>query len=125
MDYRALLLEGSVQPFLLKARYGIERESQRVTEDGQLVTTNHPKSLGNRKYHPYIQTDFAETQVELITPVCQSIPELFRYLAAIHDVCYRSLDGQEMLWPLSMPPATCRKRPTCRFTTRASMRAAR
>lgn len=104
MDYRALLLEGSVQPFLLKARYGIERESQRVTEDGQLVTTNHPKSLGNRKYHPYIQTDFAETQVELITPVCQSIPELFRYLAAIHDVCYRSLDGQEMLWPLSMPP---------------------
>ncbi|MFD2729072.1 bifunctional glutamate--cysteine ligase GshA/glutathione synthetase GshB [Enterococcus camelliae] len=104
MDYRALLLEGSVQPFLLKARYGIERESQRVTEEGQLVTTNHPKSLGNRKYHPYIQTDFAETQVELITPVCQSIPELFRYLAAIHDVCYRSLDGQEMLWPLSMPP---------------------
>lgn len=104
MDYRALLLEGSVQPFLLKARYGIERESQRVTEEGQLVTTNHPKSLGNRKYHPYIQTDFAETQVELITPVCQSIPELFRYLAAIHDVCYRSLEGQEMLWPLSMPP---------------------
>lgn len=104
MDYRALLLEGNVQPFLWKARYGIERESQRVTEAGQLVVTDHPKALGNRTYHPYIQTDFAETQVELITPVCQSIPELFRYLAAIHDVCYRSLEDKEMLWPLSMPP---------------------
>ncbi len=104
MDYRALLSEGNVQPFLWKARYGIERESQRVTEAGQLVVTDHPKALGNRKYYPYIQTDFAETQVELITPVCQSIPELFRYLAAIHDVCYRSLEDKEMLWPLSMPP---------------------
>ena len=42
MDYRALLLEGNVQPFLWKARYGIERESQRVTEAGQLVATEQP-----------------------------------------------------------------------------------
>lgn len=105
MNYRTLLQQVNVQPFLRKARYGIERESQRITPEGKLVTTAYPEVLGSRRYHPYIQTDFAETQMELITPVCETVTELFRYLAAIHDVSYRSLNNQEMLWPLSMPPA--------------------
>ena len=41
----------------------------------------------------------------MITPVAESSEELFRYLAAIHDVAYRSMAPEEMLWPLSMPPA--------------------
>lgn len=105
MNYRTLLQQVNVQPFLRKARYGIERESQRITPEGKLVTTAYPEVLGSRRYHPYIQTDFAETQMELITPVCETVTDLFRYLAAIHDVSYRSLNDQEMLWPLSMPPA--------------------
>lgn len=104
MNFKTLLENKELQPYLLKARYGIEREGQRVTLAGDLVVTLHPTTLGNRKYHPYIQTDFAETQLELITPVAESIPELFDFLTAIHDVAYRSIDKGEMLWPLSMPP---------------------
>ena len=105
MKTQDLLKQASVQPYLLQARFGMEKESQRVDLQGNLVTTDYPQTLGNRAHHPYIQTDFAETQMELITPVTKSVKDLFRYLAAIHDVAYRSMDEAEMLWPLSMPPA--------------------
>lgn len=104
MNFQALLKKERVHPFVLEARFGLEKESQRATMDGYLATTPHPASLGNRSYHPYIQTDFSESQMELITPVANSINELLRYLAAIQDVALRSIHSDEVLWPLSMPP---------------------
>jgi glutamate--cysteine ligase len=104
MKFKELLQQKSVRPYVMAARFGLEKESQRTTLDGQLATTDHPQIFGNRSYHPYIQTDFSETQVELITPVADSIHEMLRFLAAIHDVALRSMNKQEMLWPLSMPP---------------------
>ncbi|MCH3669037.1 bifunctional glutamate--cysteine ligase GshA/glutathione synthetase GshB, partial [Enterococcus faecium] len=85
--------------------FGIEREGQRVDLAGNLAKTDHPAIFGDRSYHPYIQTDFSETQTEMITPVTDSIPELFQYLAAVYDVTARSIPKEEMIWPLSMPPA--------------------
>lgn len=105
MNYKELLCKKSIRPYLLKGRYGLEKECQRVTINGQYAGTDHPKSLGSRSFHPYIQTDFSENQLELITPVADSIEEMFKFLAAIHDVAYRSLPKEEMLWPLSLPPA--------------------
>lgn len=104
MNFQALLKKERVHPFVLEARFGLEKESQRATMDGYLATSTHPISLGNRSYHPYIQTDFSESQIELITPVADSISELLRYLAAIQDVTLRSIHPDEVLWPLSMPP---------------------
>ena len=62
------------------------------------------KKLGSRSFHPYIQTDYSEPQLELITPVAQSTTEARRFLGAITDVAIRSMDKSEYLWPLSMPP---------------------
>ena len=104
MDFKKMLVNDRVKPYLLKARYGIEKESQRVDLSGNLAKTDHPKSISLRDDHPYIQRDFSETQMELITPVTETLEELFNYLAAIHDVAYRSMGENEMLWPLSMPP---------------------
>lgn len=104
MDIKKMLVNDRVKPYLLKARYGIEKESQRVDLSGNLAKTDHPKSISIRDEHPYIQRDFSETQMELITPVAETIEELFNYLDAIHDVAYRSMGEDEMLWPLSMPP---------------------
>lgn len=104
MKFKEVLQQKNVRPYLLDARFGLEKESQRATFDGQLAKTDHPKILGDRSYHPYIQTDFSETQMELITPVATSISEMLRYVAAIHDVAQRSMSKKEMLWPLSMPP---------------------
>lgn len=104
MDIKNMLGNQSVKPYLLKARYGIEKEGQRVDLSGDLAKTDHPKSISIREEHPYIQRDFSETQMELITPVSESLEELFNYLSAIHDVAYQSMGDNEMLWPLSMPP---------------------
>lgn len=104
MDFKKMLLNNSVKPFLLKARYGIEKESQRVDLVGDLSKTDHPEKISNMDKHPYIQRDFSETQIELITPVTDSLDELFNYLEAIHKVAYLSIGKNEMLWPLSMPP---------------------
>lgn len=105
MKFSELLQKENVRPFVLNGRFGLEKESQRVTFSGELAKTDHPETLGNRSFHPYIQTDFSETQMELITPVADSVGEVLRYLAALHDVALRSIDENEMLWPLSMPPA--------------------
>ncbi|KXT75919.1 bifunctional glutamate--cysteine ligase GshA/glutathione synthetase GshB [Streptococcus sp. DD12] len=90
---------------LWEASFGVEREALRIQDDqARIAQTDHPASLGNRSFHPYIQTDFSEAQLELITPVCQSSAETIRYLRALTDVTLRSLAENERLWPLSMPP---------------------
>ena len=83
--------------------FGFEKESQRVHADGSIVTTPHPKSFGSRSYHPYIQTDFAESQLELITPPNKKVEDSLRWLSAIHEVVLRSLPENEYIFPLSMP----------------------
>lgn len=89
---------------ILQANFGIERESLRVDRQGKLAHTPHPSCLGARSFHPYIQTDFCEFQMELITPVAKSTTEARRFLGAITDVTGRSISQDEVLWPLSMPP---------------------
>ena len=88
---------------ILQATFGLERESLRVTEAGTLASTPHPSSLGSRSFHPYIQTDFSEQQLELITPIASSTQEARRLLRAITDVAGRSISREELMWPLSMP----------------------
>ncbi|WP_439238599.1 bifunctional glutamate--cysteine ligase GshA/glutathione synthetase GshB [Lonepinella sp. BR2919] len=83
--------------------FGFEKESQRVYADGSVVTTEHPKAFGRRSYHPYIQTDFAESQLELITPPNKKIEESLRWLSAIHEVVLRTIPDNEYIFPMSMP----------------------
>lgn len=89
---------------ILQATFGLERESLRVTETGKMAQTPHPNCLGSRNFHPYIQTDFSEQQLELITPIATSTREVRRLLGAITDVAGRSISREELMWPLSMPP---------------------
>ena len=103
-NIQQLLSELPIRSLFKESRIGIEKESQRVTLSGELATTDHPKEFGNRAFHPTIQTDFSETQVEMITPVANSEREVFEHLASLHDVVRRTLPENEMLWPLSMPP---------------------
>ena len=83
--------------------FGLEKESQRIDENGNIVTTPHPTVFGNRSYHPYIQTDFAESQLELITPPNGKLEDSLRWLSAIHEVVLRSLPKNEYIFPFSMP----------------------
>ncbi|MDG4508469.1 bifunctional glutamate--cysteine ligase GshA/glutathione synthetase GshB [Streptococcus suis] len=89
---------------ILQATFGIERESLRINSNHRVAQTPHPHKLGSRSFHPYIQTDYSEPQLELITPVAHSTKEARRFLGAITDVAVRSMEKTEYLWPLSMPP---------------------
>ncbi len=90
------------QDVLKRLLRGIERESLRITPDGALAATPHPRQLGSALTHPHITTDFSESQLELITGVCPDVDSCVQELAEIHQFVYRHLDD-EMLWSSSMP----------------------
>jgi len=83
-------------------RRGIEKESLRVRPDGKLATTPHPVRLGSALTHPYVTTDFSESQLELITGVHGNAHACLDDLTAIHQAVYRAI-GDELLWSASMP----------------------
>ncbi len=83
-------------------RRGIEKESLRVRPDGTLATTLHPVLLGSTLTHPFITTDFSESQLELITGVHLSAGSCLKELTEIHQFVYRAV-GNEVLWCASMP----------------------
>ncbi|HHT7629151.1 bifunctional glutamate--cysteine ligase/glutathione synthetase [Pasteurella multocida] len=103
MKIQHIIHENQLGLLFQQGSFGLEKESQRVTADGAIVTTPHPAVFGNRRYHPYIQTDFAESQLELITPPTKKLEDTFRWLSAIHEVVQRSLPEEEYIFPLSMP----------------------
>lgn len=94
----------NLQKFLLQGLFGIERENVRVDKDGNMSLTPHHDLLGNKEDHPYISTDFSESQVEIITPPLPSIEEVHGFLQTIHDIVCENI-GDEYLWPQSAPPA--------------------
>lgn len=105
ISYRKILSNPKVRPYLFQARFGLEREGHRVDVSGELSTRSHPRVFGSRSFHPYIQTDFSETQLEAITPVFENSAQPLQFMEALHDVIIRSLEKKELLWVQSMPPA--------------------
>nr|WP_320039666.1 bifunctional glutamate--cysteine ligase GshA/glutathione synthetase GshB [uncultured Bacteroides sp.] len=94
------LLKGNVW---LDAQFGLEKESIRVDKNGKLAQTAHPKVFGNKLKHPYITTDFSESQVEMITPPLPDINQTIGFVETIHDIVSLELTD-EYLWPQSLPP---------------------
>ena len=87
---------------LLKGNFGLERETLRVDEKGKLALTKHPEIFECKISHPYITTDFSESQVELITPTVNSVEEVFSFVNSLYDITALELKD-EYLWPQSMP----------------------
>lgn len=103
LELDALLKNQAIRKSLAGIRRGIEKEALRITPQGKLATTPHPEqTLGATLTHPAITTDYAESLVELITPVSNSVEETLAQLRDLHKVMYRAI-GDEYLWPLSMP----------------------
>ena len=82
--------------------FGLEKESLRITEpDGQISRTDHP--FGD---DPHFSRDFAESQLEIITPVAHSTEELYRMISQMHsEALHRLAESGETLHTSSNPPA--------------------
>ncbi len=81
---------------------GVEKESLRISAEGTLAQTPHPRALGSALTHGAITTDYSEALMEFITPVSTGIDITLNTLADIHSYVYRHL-GNERLWAASMP----------------------
>jgi glutamate--cysteine ligase len=103
MDTIKLLVDQIKGNLWLEGLFGIEKENIRVDEAGNLSQTPHPKVFGNKGIHPYITTDFSESQIEMITPPLPDIKQALGFLETIHDVISLELTN-EYLWPQSIPP---------------------
>jgi glutamate--cysteine ligase len=96
------LNKNSAGSLLASINRGIEREALRVNKRGALSSESHPHFLGSKLCHPFITTDFSESQLELITAVSQSISETLDTLDEIHRYVYSGFND-ELLWSSSMP----------------------
>jgi glutamate--cysteine ligase len=87
----------------LDGLFGLEKENLRVDRTGNLALTSHPAIFGNKLKHPFVTTDFSESQVEIITPPLPEISQAVGFLETIHDIVSLELND-EYLWPQSLPP---------------------
>jgi glutamate--cysteine ligase len=81
---------------------GVEKESLRVSPDGRIEQSPHPRALGSTLTHEHITTDYSEALIELVTPAFRQSWELLQYLLDLHQFVYRHL-GDQLLWATSMP----------------------
>ena len=83
-------------------RRGLEKESLRISPEGKLAQTPHPKGMGSPLTHSSITTDYSEALLEFITPVNTDVEETLDMLENVHSFAYQQL-GDDMLWCASMP----------------------
>ncbi|MCX3067225.1 bifunctional glutamate--cysteine ligase GshA/glutathione synthetase GshB [Cetobacterium somerae] len=98
-----IIKENSLGADIKKGRFGIEKESVRVNENGELATTPHPEIFGEKTENPYITVDFSESQIEMITPTVNSVEKAYDFLRNIHEIVTTNLKD-EYLWSQSVPP---------------------
>lgn len=98
----AALLNGGSTAVVRAGRRGIEKESLRVTAQGHIAATPHPRGLGSALTHPSITTDYSESLLELVTPTFRDSATLLAFMADLHQFVYRQI-GEERLWAASMP----------------------
>ncbi len=103
-EFLQFVVDHSLQKDILRGNFGLEKENNRVDGNGKLALTPHPKAFGGKMENPYIRTDFSESQIEMITPVFETIDETYHFLETIHDLVTLELQD-EFLWPSSNPPA--------------------
>jgi len=98
----AWLRDGFDREALKAGLRGIEKETLRVDQRGQLSSRRHPVGFGSALSHPYITTDYSEALLELVTPPFPANWQLLQFLCDTHAFIHGKLDD-EYLWPMSMP----------------------
>ncbi|WP_232699137.1 bifunctional glutamate--cysteine ligase GshA/glutathione synthetase GshB [Brevibacillus daliensis] len=104
-EFIQLIRDKSLNKDLVRGHFGLEKENVRVDKEGKLALTPHPKAFGSKTENPYIQTDFSESQIEMITPTFDSLDEAYCFMEALQDIVSLELNEHgEYLWTSSNPP---------------------
>lgn len=97
-----MLADPANSPLLTGILRGVEKESLRVSPEGVIAQTPHPKALGSALTHPSITTDYSEALLEFISSPSHRVEQVLEQLMSIHQFTYQYLQ-EEWLWPASMP----------------------
>lgn len=89
---------------LTQNRMGLERETLRVNQAGEVVSTPHPRAIGHKLSHPEITVDFSEGLLELVSPPRVGYAATKQDMLRLHAFVARNLPAGEMFWAGSMPP---------------------
>ncbi len=92
----------NLAPLLKGGMMGLEKETLRVNQEGEIAQTRHPGILGSPLTHPYITTDYSEALLEFITPPFHAASDALTYLRDLQQFVFNRLD-KEFLWAASMP----------------------
>jgi glutamate--cysteine ligase len=84
------------------SRIGLEKESLRITKEGQIAKTAHPKGLGSALTHPHVTTDYSEALLEFVTPAYADGLSTLEFLDEIHRFVHLQI-APELLLATSMP----------------------
>jgi glutamate--cysteine ligase len=87
-----------------KGTIGLEKESLRVFESC-VSLKSHKDLLGSPLFNKYITTDFADAQLELVTPPFSNNTHLVQFLDNLQHYVIHNID-EEYLWPFSIPAKT-------------------
>ena len=102
-DKIKLLTTSENSRFLNKGLKGLEKESLRITQEGFISKSPHPKKWGSALTNPHITTDYSEALPEFITPPFEETDKTFNFLKDIHTFAMSTIPGDEILWNNSMP----------------------
>lgn len=84
---------------IFKGYFGLERETLRVTSAGRLALSPHPFKSKR------LSRDFCENQLEIITPVCDSVKGALNALGKLDAYARKTISKRgETLWLYSNPP---------------------
>lgn len=84
MNFYDLIKQQNLGSLLLSGNFGLEKENVRTDLAGNIALTPHPEAFGDKAKHPYITTDFAEAQVEMVTPIFDTTKEALNFVEALH-----------------------------------------
>lgn len=96
------IIESDDSGILCGGLKGLEKESLRINQLGELASTDHPIALGSALTSKYITTDFSEALLEFITPAVSNTSDVLGFLSDIHQFTYKNIN-EELLWVSSMP----------------------
>lgn len=101
---RAALREPELNNLMYSGLYAIRMETHRILTDGRASRYPYPAKLSSRRNHLYLTTDVSDNMMELKGTPQRGSEDAVRQLDLLQQALYSSLQPEERLWPLSLPP---------------------
>lgn len=103
-ELQAALRKPEFNSLMYSGLFAIRMETHRILTDGRASRYPYPAKLSSRRTHMYLTTDISDNMMELKGTPQHGSADAVRQLDLLQQALYSSLQPEERLWPLSLPP---------------------